>query len=254
MNIFKQLIVSLYSPKDIASFRQQGIGKTILYVFFLTLLSVLPSIYYFSTSMMTGLHAIEDTVQRDIPPFKIEHGELIMEGNAPVTINNGDLTIIFDSTGTLNQADVSQSTNTIFFLKNELSYTITGQTQSFPYSLLGDTGITNEDLISMINMLNSILPIMIPITVTVIYLISTAIKFIEITALALFGLALKNLAGKNIQYNHLFRLSAYSITLPTIFFTIMDSLQTIVPSGFFIHWFVAIIMLMLSIKEIQSES
>ena len=40
MNIFKQLIVSLYSPKDIAKFHQQGIGKTILFVFFLTLISV----------------------------------------------------------------------------------------------------------------------------------------------------------------------------------------------------------------------
>ncbi len=244
--------MSLYSPKDIAAFRLQGIGKTILFVFFLTLLSVLPSIYYFSTSLMTGLDAIEETVQSEIPTFSINNGELIMKENAPITIKNTNMTIIFDSTGTLDQTDVSRSENTIFFLKNELTYNFTGQTQAFPYSMLGDTAITKEDFLSMINSLDSLLPVMIPITVIVIYLISAAIKFIEITVLALFGLALKNLLGKDIQYNHLFRMAAYSVTLPTIFFTIMDSLHTIVPSGFIIHWFVAIMMLMLSIREIHS--
>ncbi|WP_071395767.1 DUF1189 domain-containing protein [Bacillus tuaregi] len=254
MNIFKQLIVSLYSPRNIAGFRQQGTGKTIFYVFFLTLLSVLPSIYYFSTSMMAGFNAVEDTITSEIPSFTIENGELVVEENAPITIKSGDLTVVFDGTGTLDQADVSRSDNTIFFLKNEITYTITGQTQSFPYSMLGDTAVTKEDLLSIINSLDSLLPVMLPITLIIIYLFSTAMKFIEVTILALIGLALKNLAGKPLRYGQLFRLAAYSITLPTIFFIIMDSLQTVVPSGFFIHWFVAIMMLMLSIKEVQSDS
>ena len=37
MNVFKQLIVSLYSPKDISTFHHQKIGKTFLYVLILTL-------------------------------------------------------------------------------------------------------------------------------------------------------------------------------------------------------------------------
>ena len=59
--------------------------------------------------------------------------------------------------------------------------------------------------------------------------------------------------GKNVSYRYLWRISAYSVTLPTVFFTIMESLKTIVPSGFFIHWFVAIMMLMLTLKEVPSE-
>lgn len=253
MNIFKQLIVSLYSPKDIAAFKKQGIGKTILYIFFLTLLSVLPSFYYFSTSITTGLDAIKNTIESEVPPFTIDNGELNMEQNTPITLNNGDMTIIFDSTDTLDQADVSRSENTIYFLKNEFAYNITGQTQSFPYSMLGDTKVTRDDLLSLIHSLDSILPVVIPISMTVIYLLSAAMKFIEITVLALIGLALKNLTGKNLHYSQLFRLAAYSVTLPTIFFIIMDSLQTIVPNGFIIHWFVAIMMLMLAIKEIPSN-
>ena len=55
------------------------------------------------------------------------------------------------------------------------------------------------------------------------------------------------------QYRHLWRLSAYAVTLPTIFFTIMEALKTIVPGGFLIHWFVAVIMLMLTLKELNTE-
>ncbi|WP_174881655.1 DUF1189 family protein, partial [Metabacillus niabensis] len=39
MNIFKQLFTSIYSPRTISTFRFQGIGKTILFVFILTLVS-----------------------------------------------------------------------------------------------------------------------------------------------------------------------------------------------------------------------
>lgn len=253
MNIFKQLIISLYSPKDIATFRQQGIGKTILYVFLLTLLSVLPSFYYFNTSMTTGFHLLEDTIQNELPPFTIENGELMAAEQAPVTINKSDFTIIFDSTGTVDQTDVSRSDNTILFLKNEVVYSVSGQAQSMPYSTIGDITVTQEDLLSVLTSIDSMLPVMIPLIDTIIYLFSASMKFIEVSVLALFGLALKNIMGKNLRYRYLWRIAAYSVTLPTVFFMIMESLKTIVPSGFFIHWFVAIMMLMLTLKEVPSE-
>ena len=67
MNVFKQLIVSLYSPKDISTFRHQKIGKTFLYVLILTLLSILPSIYHFSTSMVDGVDTIKEIGAKGTP-------------------------------------------------------------------------------------------------------------------------------------------------------------------------------------------
>lgn len=45
-------------------------------------------------------------------------------------------------------------------------------------------------------------------------------------------------------------MSAYSITLATAFFVIMDSLQAVVPSQQLLYWFVNFIMLFLAVKEI----
>jgi hypothetical protein len=254
MNIFKQFFVSLFSPKDISTFREQKVGKTILYVFLLSLLSVLPSFYYFSSAITNGFHAFQSTVQQDLPPFTIENGELHSDIKAPLTINKEDVTIIFDSTNTITQENISSSDNTIYFLKNELVYSMAGQSQSMPYNMLGSTAITKEDVLSFIQSANSILPVFIPITCGIIYLFSAAGKFIEVSILALIGLLLKNILGKMLTYGQLWRLSAYSITLPTIFFMVMDALKTVVPSGFFIYWFVSIIILVLSLKEIKTET
>jgi len=253
MNIFKQLIVSLYSPKDISTFRSQGIWKTILFIFILTLVASLPNMYIFSSSIQSGFKAFENTVQNEIPDFTIQDGQLQSNETAPITINNSDMTIVFDSTGTITKENISGADNTLFILQDEFAYSIAGQTQSSPYTILGDVTITKADLKEMIGSMGSFIPLVITIFIIIIYLSSSAMKFIEITILALFGLVIKNMMQKNINYGGLWRLAAYSVTLPTIFFAVMDLLKTIVPSGFLIHWFVAVMMLLLSIKEIPSN-
>jgi hypothetical protein len=253
MNVIKQLIVSLYSPKTISTFRNQGMGKTILFVFLLTLLSVLPNIYYFSTSINNGLKVVESTVINEIPSFTIKNGELQSDEATTITINKNDFTIVFDSTGTVDQNTITNADQTIFVLKDELAYNYLGETQSISYSMFGDMTITKDDLLDFLKKIDSFLPYMIPATAIFFYLFTVVIKFIDISIIALFGLALKTILDKQIDYSHLWRLSAYSMALPTLFFTIMNSLNTVVLNGFFIHWFVSLTMLMLTLKEIPSQ-
>lgn len=252
LNIFKQLIVSFYSPKDISSFLKQGIGKTILYVLLLTLISLLPTFYLFNSSVINEMENLQETLKNDLPSFTIENGELVSDETAPITINKSDLTVIFDSTGTITSDDARASSNSIHMLKDELVYTIAGQSQSFPYSLLSDT-LTKEDLTELTSSMESLLPIILPLTSVTIYLFSFISKCIGVSFLALIGLVLKNMVRSDLKYGQLWRLSAYSVTLPTIFFMIMEALKTFVPNGFFIYWLVAIIMLVLVIKETSSS-
>ncbi|MED3548976.1 DUF1189 domain-containing protein [Cytobacillus praedii] len=250
MNIFKQFIKSLYSPKDIAQYRFQGIGKTILYVFFLTFLSIIPSLIYFSTALINGMDAIQNSVKTELPSFIIENGELQADLDAPKIINKEDFTILFDPTGTVGHKEVSNSNNTIALLKNEALIIAGGQTQSFSYSMVQDFTLTNDDLETLLASVESSLPIITPLIAVVIYIVAAGMKFIEISFLALIGLLIQKLMEVNMQYRHTWRVAAYSVTLPTVFFTIMDSLRTLVPNGAIINWFVALIILLLVIKEI----
>lgn len=253
MNIFKQFYKSTYSPRDIASFRSQGIGKTILYVFFLTFLSILPSIYYLTTMLNEGVESTKSVISNEIPSFTIENGSLSAETAVPITIDKGEFSIIVDPTGVITTEDVEDKDNAIALLKNEISVAAGGRVDTYSYSMMEGLTLTKEDFIEIVDAVDGMKGIIIPVISIFMFLVSSAVSFIEVSILAWIGLLLKNLAGRSISYRHLWRMAAYSVTLPTVFFTIMSALNTPVPNSFYINWFVEIIILFLAIKEIPKE-
>lgn len=250
MNIFKQFYKSIYSPKDIAVFRFQGIGKTILYVFFLTLISVLPSVIYLSTTLATGINSARTVIRDELPSFSIKDGQLTANTNVPIKISKDHFTIILDPTGAISENDVRDEGNAFALLKDKFVFASGGQTDTSAYALMQGIDITKNDLLKFINSINDVKGIILPVISFVLYLFASASSFIEITVLALIGLALKNLTGRKLKYSQLWRMAAYSETLPTVFFTIMAAVKTSVPNSFIINWFVAIIVLYLAINEI----
>lgn len=254
MNVFKQLIVSLYSPKDIAATRHQGIGKTILFVFLLSLISIIPSAIYFSNMVTTGVEAAEDMLSSGMPDFEIKNGTLTVESNEPYIQQKDDFTIFLDGTGEMTSTDVELRTQNGFaLLKNELVFVADGQSQVSPYSVMEGLAVNKQDFQGLVDSVDASLVIAIPLVVLMIYLFSSAVLFIKVTLFAVFGLLFKNSLQRTLGYRHLWRICAYSITLPTIFFTIMSAFQATVPFGSFISWFVTFLMMYMAIKEVPPE-
>jgi hypothetical protein len=252
MNIFQQFYKSIYSPKDIAMFRFQGIGKTIFYVFFLTLISVIPSIIYFSTTLVSGIDTAKQVIQKDFPAFTIKNGQLTADTNVPIKVNKDNFTIILDPTGAIQTTDVEDEGTAFALLKDRFVLVTGSRTDSTPYVMLEGLNLTKNNLLNFIKSVNSVKGILIPVTAILLYLFACAASFIEISLLAWVGLALKNLTQKNLHYRQLWRMAAYSETLPTLFFAIMAALKTAVPYSGLINWFVVIMVLLLSINEIPS--
>ncbi|PLT34693.1 DUF1189 domain-containing protein [Bacillus sp. V5-8f] len=254
MNMLKQLFVSLYSPRDIAAFRRQGIGKTIAFVFLLTIFSIIPPAYHFSTAVKNGIQAFRETIQEELPSFEIKNGTLASEADEPITINKNGFRIVLDDTGELKGSDIAaQIENGIGILKNELVFVTAGQMQSNPYSIIEGFSITSEELEQFLGTADSALFIVLPVIIVIMYIFTAALNFIKISFLAVFGMIFKNALRKNLAYSESWRLTAYAITLPTIFFVIMDAFKAIVPFGILISWFVSLVMLYLSIKEIPEN-
>ncbi|MCM3571898.1 MULTISPECIES: DUF1189 domain-containing protein [Mesobacillus] len=254
MNIFAQIGKSIYSPKVIADTRFQGIGKTILFLFTLTLISILPVVYYMFVGISEAVGTAKQSIQTDLPSFTIENGVLNSDIKAPLTIKNGSFTLIFDPTGAIDQEDMTGMDANFAMLQNEIVLAAGGESNAVPYSLFSNESMTKDDIISLIDTAESSLPVLLGLLFIVIYVFSSGMKFIEVSLLALFGLLLKKLAGRNLQYRHLWRMAAYSTTLPTIFFTIMAFLETEVPFSFSVNWFVASMMLLLAIKELPGKT
>jgi hypothetical protein len=250
MNIFMQFYKSIYSPKDIATFRFQGIGKTILFVFLLSLLSILPSVYFISTSISTGISSIRAVIHDELPSFSIKNGQLSANTSVPITINKDHFTIILDPTGAVSPSELDGNDNTFAILKNEFVFVAGGKAENYGYSMLNGTNVTSKDILHFVDMINGVKGIFIPVIALILYLFTSAANFIEVSILALIGLWLKNVAGRKLNYRQLWRMAAYSETLPTLFFTLMSAIKTNVPWSFFINWFVIILILYLAINEI----
>ncbi|QGQ47283.1 DUF1189 domain-containing protein [Metabacillus sediminilitoris] len=249
MNVFKQLFISIYSPKAISTFRFQGIGKSILFVFILSLLSTIPSWFHLTNELKEASKGVNQTLTEDFPSFSIEDGKLITDTNHPVEINRNEFTFILDGTGTYGVEEIEEKNNAIGILEDQFVFVTNGQAQAYEYSLL-NISLTKEDLVDLSKQFNQLLPIIMTVLIILMFLFSAFVKFIEVTILALFGKAINNSLQRNLNFSKIWIISAYASTLATFFFFIMDLLQVIVPGGFLLNWFVHIFVLYLTLKEI----
>ncbi|MGD7021708.1 DUF1189 domain-containing protein [Rossellomorea vietnamensis] len=253
MNIFKQLYRSLYSPKDIASYRFQGIGKTILYVFLLVLVSILPAAYNLAILSNKAIDESIAAVESELPAFSIEDGVLVSDSQEPVTVRKEHLTFIMDSSGSVSLSELSGQKDAVAFLEDEFALVIAGQVQSYPYSMIDGLEADNEEIANYLETLDSLKGIILSVFILILYLFSAGMTFIKVSIFALIALLFANALHRKLLYRQAWRITAHSITLSTIFFTIMEMLNTFVPASFFLDWIVTSIVLYLTIKEIPKK-
>lgn len=250
LNIFQRFVKSLYSPKDIAKYRFLGIGKTILYVFLLMFLSTLPGLYHFSKMTITALNEGKQIFMEELPPFQIENGNLTSDIKEPFTLQKSDFQIILDPTGKISRQDIEKEGNVVALLKNEFVVVNDRNAQNFPYSALEGMKLQNKDIDKFLSSINGVLWIVLPIVFIIMYLFTSAIGFIKISIFAGIGILFARTFDRNLQYRNSWRITAHCITLPTVFFALMDALKTVVPGGLLINWIICLIFLYLTVREI----
>jgi hypothetical protein len=227
-------------------------GKTFLYIFFISVLSVLPIFINFVQNFNHIYDEAVRIINEEVPDFSIQDGKLHTDKNEPVIIEeSGNSTFIIDSTGQTTVDDVETKYNdTLAFLQYDVVINLNNQTQSMSYQQLGMEEMSRTEMQQFLDSVGSVKSIIHAITFVLFYLIQVAGHIISITILALIGLILKNALKLNINYGHLWKLSTYAITLPTVFFMIMHFFRAIVPFASLINWTVMIIMLHLAMREI----
>lgn len=244
MNIFKQLIKSIYSPSDIATFINQRKRKSILFIFILALITLLPSTFTIGQTIIQSKNEIIDVINNEMPDFTIKNNQLVSTEQAPIIYNGDQLTYIFDSTNSLTATDITDS-STVAFLSNGIY--ITGE--FFSYDLIGiqsksDLNILFEPITNSNTLIYTVL--------TAIYVSSAIVLFlvlnIEVALISLIGVLLSR---KTYKFAQMYTIVPYTMTLTTVFFFIMDSLKIIVPFASFTALFVTLIVLYLTIIELR---
>ncbi|UAT29568.1 DUF1189 domain-containing protein [Bacillus badius] len=250
MNIFQQLWKSLYSPKMISFFRFQGIGKTIAYVFLLTLIASLPFIIQFSLLATSGLSSLKEAVKEELPPFTIEQGQLTANEVESIWMKKGTIDIVFDPAGTVSAADVAKKTEAIGLLKTELVLSIGGQVQTISYNFPGIGTIHKEDIIDYIQSIQAYSAIIFPVLFIIYYLFTAALYFIKVSIFAAIGMLFKQLTGRKLFYRQSWRLAAYAMTPAIVLFSLLHIAGIILPFSLLIDWLLTGLMLFLAVRSI----
>lgn len=250
LNIFSQFFKSLYSPKHIASYRFQGIGKTIFFAFFLALLSILPTSIYTMIAMNEGIDETAEALKTKFPAFEIKNGTLYSDDKQPVVLQEGDIEVQFDSTGTVKKEDLNDSSLVVIaMLKNEIVFKANGNTQTLPYSMFDQIVVDNEKASNFVKTAQSSIYIITGLVLFITFLFTSAVQFLEITLLAYIGQIFLMTMNRRATFGQLWRIATYSFTLAITFFTIMSAFQVPVVGDFYVKWFITIVMIYLAIKE-----
>lgn len=252
MNVFQQFIKSFSSPKAMAAFRFQGMGKTILYVFLLMFLASIPTGVSMGLMMNGWVEDSKAIISSELPDFEIIDGELTSEADEPIISENQDFVFIFDSTGELTEEEVAKYDDVLAFLKNDAYFSMAGDAQSMPYTSLG-IDFTKADLLTFMNQMDTMLYVIIPVLYLILYIFQTGMKFIGISFLALIALLMSKSMKRNLLYKKVWIMSAYAVTIPTIFFALTDAFGILIPFAFLLYWLTASFIMYLVIKEVPPK-
>lgn len=255
MNVLSQFIKSLHSPKHIALFRFQGIGKTILYLFVLMCITLIPIAIVFGMNFSQMFKNLELSLGQETPNFQIKNGVLEAEVTEPYITSVNDAYFIIDPNNALEMEAIKKDYRQAIVLAEHDAYFVDGTTvNEFRYRNFGHINLSKDEMRELIDSLTSLLPILLPIFLIVIYLIVTGLKFIGVSVLALIGLALiRAIKPNNINYRHLWIMSAYAVTLPTTIFNLADAFQLAVPVPFWLYWTIAVAILYAALQSIPKR-
>ncbi|MFC0473515.1 DUF1189 domain-containing protein [Halalkalibacter kiskunsagensis] len=245
---------SFYSKKVIAYSRFRPITSTIGYVLFIIFISSIP---YFVTLYSTATSAVEqfdNMLQNDIPNFHLREGTLYWESEEPFyTEVAGEGFFLIDSSNTYSEQELQQLVDGIALQQREFLFIADGNSQSIPYTLLGLQEFTKEDLSKRINDLQGFLPILLFIIIFLLFVALSGLAFLGISLLAFVALLLKG--ARNLEYRHLWLITAHALTLPVILLAWVDVLFYPIPfSAFIASTFLLVLISVKSIPVPQKKS
>ncbi|MBM7577601.1 DUF1189 domain-containing protein [Jeotgalibacillus terrae] len=250
MNIFKQLIKSLYSPRDIAKFRFQGIGKTILFVFLLAFLSMIPAVVQVASIGESLFSDGEELLLNELPSFEVVDGELQSESDVTESADSSGITFYVDGSDSLTTEDLLDDEAAVAFLSDRIAVSTGGGVQEYEYSTFEGVNISSEGIASLLSSLEGAKFIIYFFILAFIFILLAGMLFIKATVFGWIGTKFAATLERKLTFRHSFRIAAYSSALPAVFFLITDLAGSLIPFPTLISWFVTGLMLYLSIKEI----
>lgn len=253
MNIFKEMVLSVYSYGSYKEFLQNKKGKVFGFGVMLML------IYFAVTMLVPGLVSVfapNGAMHRfveSIPDFEIKNGELwvddvieIDEGGTYIYIDTDPEYVFYDAD---EMAPYLYEYTTALLIDSEkIIMKSNGQVQGFYFSTL-DGDLDKDDLLGILPMFY----VGFVIGMFLVYIWMTALFFFGVLFVALFGMIVASSMRYQLTFGQLYLLGVYSRTLPLIIKAVVGFLPFTIPYFWVINFALSVLILFLAIQKMKEE-
>ncbi len=192
---------------------------------------------------ITSLNQLEESLTNDLPNFSLENGQLQADLDEPYinqSVSQG--VFVLDPYNELTSTDIATLGEGVVFQQHEALLFQYGSTQQVSYTLVGLEQVNRDELTERLSDVKGFLPLLITIVSLLLYSGLLGVAFLGVTILAFVALLFRG-KRKNIQYRHMWLITAHALTLPVIAFSWLDVFVGGIPSFVMVLTTMAIIIL-----------
>lgn len=251
MSLINQFIKSLYSSKDMALVRFQKIWKNIIYILLLSIIASIPITMTTVNILNEEIYEIEDLFTNEIPEFTLTNGKLTSENSQPIIQEGINFTFVFDPTVTELDSNINDKNIIFALLEDKLLFNIPGQPdESLSYSNFENATITKDIVLNWFDNLTAMHSYIFSIVFIITFVITSLMKLMLVTVFACFLPLIASSWKKKLTYVQSWNLMAAIITIPTIFFCIIDALEIYIPYATTLQTFIIFVLMYIIIREL----
>lgn len=232
-NIFRKFKNSLYNIKEVPKYIKEGVGRAILYALVFSVLVGLANGIATVYRLNESINSTTELLKEDKYKFKIENGILNIN-NSPINLEQSNTLFYLDDEKTLDQADDLRNITAhvdayVLLLKdgliinsNTISITGMNDTKVKYTDITEEAEITNENIISILNLFSKMIFAIVIIAAIITGFISLLFNSLLV---ALASMLTNNLLGLRLKLQEVFSLAIYAATLPMIIVTILSIIR-----------------------------
>lgn len=212
-------------PEQLIKARKVKPGKIFLYFIFISFILSIPS-WVQTTTLLTDFMQDGEEVAGNIPEFTVENNQLIPGENADSFVYQTDSIIFaFDPSGEVTPDEIDRritgNTIGVSLLEDSLYLSIPFYPIQFSYSQLNGLNDTLfKDVFLSLQQMN---PLVLVITFFVLWISSLIVALIYNFIYTVFGNLVAAITRKQIRFGETWKVVLFASTLPTIFFSILNT-------------------------------
>lgn len=253
MNIFQEMVLSVYSYGSYSEFLKNKKGKVFGFGVLLVLIYFAVTMLIPSVLRMGSPAKLAEGLRENVPNFELEDGTLWVDD--VIELDNGNMYVYIDTDPNYVFYDADEMeqhlygySQAVLIDSEKIIIKNNGELQGLYFSDMG-LEFNREDLIRLLPWVY----VMYVVFMIVAYIWMTALFFFGVLFVALIGMIVASCMNYQLTFGQLYLLGIYSRTLPLIIKAIVSFLPVPVPFFWILNFGISVFILAMAIRKMKEH-